>query len=56
MNRNSSSQEHAQTAGMKEAARITNEIRIGDWVAPMIAWMATLALGLAIAGFLLGQE
>ncbi|MGC2194108.1 MAG: hypothetical protein WA628_05490 [Terriglobales bacterium] len=29
---------------------------ISEWVAPIIAWAALIALGLAIAGFLLGEE
>lgn len=29
---------------------------IGDWLAPIIAWTAVIALGLAVAGFLLAEE
>jgi hypothetical protein len=56
MNQNSSSQGQAQTAGAKRSAHAAHEICIGEWVAPMIAWVAVIALGLAIAGFLLGEQ
>jgi len=28
----------------------------GEWLAPLIAWLAVLLIGLAIAGLLLGEE
>lgn len=29
---------------------------IGEWVAPIIVWLVVIGLGLAVAGFMLGEE
>jgi len=57
MNQNSSSQSHWQIAEVAEKTQATNKLSvIGEWAATIIVWVVVIGLGLAIAGFLLGER
>jgi hypothetical protein len=56
MNQNSSSRGHSQATQPERNVRTVDGISISDWIAPMIAWVALIAVALAIAGFLLGEQ
>ena len=55
MNQESSSQMERQAKVADQ--RAANSLSFaGDWLAPIIVWLVVMALGLAIAGFLLGED
>jgi len=57
MNQNSSSQSQRQVAEAAEKTHAIDKLSlIGEWVAPIVVWVVVIALGLAIAGFLLGEK
>lgn len=57
MNQNSSSQSPWQIAEVAEKTQATNKLSvIGEWAATIIVWIVVIGLGLAIAGFLLGER
>ena len=57
MNQTSCSRSQLPAAEATEKTHATNTLSmIGDWLAPIIAWVAVIALCLAIAGVLLGEE
>jgi hypothetical protein len=57
MNQNVRSQSDWQTAEAAEKTHAKDKLSvIGDWLAPSIVWVVVIALGLAVAGFLLSEE
>jgi len=57
MNQNSSSQSHWQAVEAAAETHATDKLSvIGEWVATIIVWVVVSGLGLAIAGFMLGEE
>lgn len=56
MNQSSSSQGKIRAKKSEKRPHAVQETLKGEWMAPIIAWVAVITLGLAIVGLLLGQE
>jgi len=57
MNQTSFSQPHWQVVEAAKKAHPTDKLSvIGGWVATIIVWLVVIGLGMAVAGFILGEE